>query len=77
MFEWLSVNYPTVLISLLIAVPLGFALRSVIRNLKQGNCAGGCAGCSMAGSCQKIKSSGRELYDDFLQFSPDQTSDPS
>ena len=70
MFEWLSINYPTVMICLAVAVLLGFALRSIVRNLKQGKCAGGCGGCSLAGSCHAAKSSGRELYDDFLNSAP-------
>jgi len=47
MFTWLSANLATVVIVLLLAVAVFFAVRHVLRERK----AGGCSGCSSRGSC--------------------------
>lgn len=41
----------TVLVCIVLAVIVFFAIRSIWKSHKKGECAGGCAGCSQAGTC--------------------------
>lgn len=70
MLAWLSANFATIFVGLIVLALVALALRSVLRSRKKGGCAGGCSGCSLAGTCHAGKPSGRERYDDFLNHAP-------
>ncbi|MCI8831915.1 MAG: FeoB-associated Cys-rich membrane protein [Lachnospiraceae bacterium] len=44
-------NFSTFLILLIILLLVGFAVRTIYKNKKEGKCCSGCSGCS--GNCHK------------------------
>ena len=55
MLEWLSANWGTILVILVLAVVVALIVRTLIRDKKAGrsSCGAGCAGCAMKGSCHR------------------------
>ena len=53
MLAWLSENYATLIVAVLLAAAVGGAVAVMIRNRKKGksSCGCGCPGCT--GSCRK------------------------
>lgn len=55
MMEWFSANWGTILAVAILALIVGFAIRTVVKDKKTGrsSCGAGCAGCAMRGACHK------------------------
>ncbi|MCD8110354.1 MAG: FeoB-associated Cys-rich membrane protein [Clostridiales bacterium] len=53
--EWIIDNLSTVIIGLLLLAAVIFAVRTLIKDHKNGRCSGGCPGCSHTGKCPHTK----------------------
>lgn len=53
MLLWIQSNLGTIIISMILLVLVGLAVRSLVREKKSGrsSCGCGCANCAMAGKC--------------------------
>ena len=57
MLDWIASNWANILIILVIAVAVFFAIRSMVKDKKAGKCSCGsscgcgCSGCAMADKC--------------------------
>lgn len=53
MLEWITNNAGTIIISLVVAAVLIFAVYSIVKDKKKGSCScgGSCGSCPMGGSC--------------------------
>ena len=57
MWNWISENYPTVLICVALIAVVILIIRSLVKDKKKGKstCGCNCAHCAMAGSCHSKK----------------------
>ena len=56
MLNFFISNIGTIIVSLILLIIVGFAVRSLISNKKNGksSCGCGCANCAMHGACHKM-----------------------
>ncbi len=53
MISWLSANIGTILVLLVVCAVVGFIVRGILRDRKNGksSCGGSCGSCASCGSC--------------------------
>ncbi len=69
MLEWIASNLGTIIVLLILAVVIGMAIRSLVKQKKSSaacGCGCGCAGCAMEGVCHTSSESGDKYPDDIL-----------